>query len=209
MQTPKFIPLNPRVFTHSHLVSISLTHLLASQHPLLGRVIPSYPFHHPPTTSIMFGPLFLALSALSLLAIFILKPIVQYFHDPKGLRKYPNLSPLSGITNLAFIWESNKGFRSAALLEAHKKSPVVRIGPNSLSYGDLKAIKVCRSFVLPVRVSGEELLIAISRIYTAMARNARRTSFIPPSRAPTSISRTSSTSLSMHGNERSFRPRTL
>jgi hypothetical protein len=78
-----------------------------------------------------------------LLGIFILKPLVDYFRDPKGLRKYPNLSPLAGITNLAFIWESNKGFRSAALLEAHKKSPVVRIGPNSLSYGDPKAIKVC------------------------------------------------------------------
>lgn len=90
----------------------------------------------------MFGYMLFAVVALSLVSYFITWPLIQYFRDPKGLRKYPNLNLLSGITDLAFIYESHKGFRSHALLEAHEKSPVVRIGPNSLSYSDLAAIKV-------------------------------------------------------------------
>jgi len=90
----------------------------------------------------MFGYLLFAVVAFSSLSYFIIWPVVEYFRDPKGLRKYPNLNFLSGITDLGFIYESHKGFRSHALLEAHQKSPVVRIGPNSLSYSDLAAIKV-------------------------------------------------------------------
>ncbi|KAH8690309.1 cytochrome P450 [Talaromyces proteolyticus] len=89
----------------------------------------------------MLGPVFLTGVALSLISYFIIYPVVEYFRDPKGLRKYPNLNGLSGMTNLSFIWEAYKGFRSNRLLEAHQKYPVVRIGPNSLSYGDPKAIK--------------------------------------------------------------------
>lgn len=80
--------------------------------------------------------------AFSLVSYFIIYPVIYYFWDPKGLRKYPNLNLFSGITDLAFIWEANKPFRSDALRKAHKKSPVVRIGPNSLSYSDVSAIKV-------------------------------------------------------------------
>jgi hypothetical protein len=90
----------------------------------------------------MFGYLLFAAVAFSLMSYFVIWPVVEYFRDPKGLRKYPNLNFLSGITDLAFIYESHKGFRSHALLEAHQKSPVIRIGPNSLSYSDLAAIKV-------------------------------------------------------------------
>ena len=89
----------------------------------------------------MFGPAAAGCAALALAVYFILVPVIEYFRDPKGLRKYPNLSSLAGITDLVFIREAHKGFRSQALLEAHKKSPVVRIGPNSLSYGDPRAIK--------------------------------------------------------------------
>jgi hypothetical protein len=90
----------------------------------------------------MFGYLLFAVVAFSSLSYFVIWPVIEYFRDPKGLRKYPNLNFLSGITDLGFIYESHKGFRSHALLEAHQKSPVVRIGPNSLSYSDLAAIKV-------------------------------------------------------------------
>ena len=90
----------------------------------------------------MFGYLLFAAVAFSLISYFVIWPVVEYFRDPKGLRKYPNLNFLSGITDLAFVYESHKGFRSHALLEAHQKSPVIRIGPNSLSYSDLAAIKV-------------------------------------------------------------------
>jgi len=90
----------------------------------------------------MYGYILSASVAFSLFSYFIIWPVVVYFRDPKGLRKYPNLNVLSGITDLAFCYEAQKGFRSNALLEAHQKSPVVRIGPNSLSYSDLAAIKV-------------------------------------------------------------------
>ncbi|KAI9820785.1 MAG: hypothetical protein M1827_005156 [Pycnora praestabilis] len=89
----------------------------------------------------MFGPLFAAFTLFCLISYVIIYPIVGYFRDPKGLRRYPSLSIFSGFTDFAFLWESHKGFRSHALLDAHKKSPVVRIGPNSLSYGSVDAIK--------------------------------------------------------------------
>lgn len=94
----------------------------------------------------MYGTILFAVTAFSLLSYFIIWPVVDYFRDPKGLRKYPNLNLLSGVTDLGFLYEAHKGFRSNALLAAHQKSPVVRIGPNSLSYSDLSAIKVgpCR-----------------------------------------------------------------
>ncbi|KAL2441232.1 Cytochrome P450 monooxygenase [Exophiala dermatitidis] len=72
---------------------------------------------------------------------FVLIPFVNYFRDPKGLRKYPKLTFWSGISDLPFIYEAHKGFRSNALLKAHQKSPVIRIGPNALSFSSPKAIK--------------------------------------------------------------------
>ena len=89
----------------------------------------------------MFGPVAAAFALLSLLICFLVIPTSNYFRDPKGLRKYPNLHPLSGITDFVFLYHAHKGFRSKALFDAHKESPVVRIGPNSLSYGDVRAIK--------------------------------------------------------------------
>ncbi|KAL3421590.1 cytochrome P450 oxidoreductase [Phlyctema vagabunda] len=89
----------------------------------------------------MYGYLFGTFTAFVLITYAILLPIIRYFQDPKGLRKYPNLNFISGISDLGFIFEANKPFRSHALLDAHKMHPVVRIGPNSLSYGDAAAIK--------------------------------------------------------------------
>ncbi|KAF2721434.1 cytochrome P450 [Polychaeton citri CBS 116435] len=66
----------------------------------------------------------------------------EYFKDPKGLRRYPAMTPLAGITNLPAIILSYGGFRSKHLYELHKSGmPVVRTGPNSLSYSDVRAIK--------------------------------------------------------------------
>lgn len=58
-----------------------------------------------------------------------------------GLRKYPNLSPFSGISTLPFMFMASRGFRSMELTKLHKKHPVIRTGPNMLSYGDVRAIK--------------------------------------------------------------------
>ncbi|KAJ5460753.1 uncharacterized protein N7458_002305 [Penicillium daleae] len=79
--------------------------------------------------------------AIFVFTYFIAKPIVAYYCDPKGLRKYPNFAFFSGISDLPFLYESHNGFRSRNLFEAHKKHPVLRIGPNSLSYADPRAIK--------------------------------------------------------------------
>jgi cytochrome P450 len=88
----------------------------------------------------MLGPIFAGISLLSLLTYFIFIPIINYFRDPKGLRRYPNLTWWSALSDFSFLYEAHKGFRSGALFEAHKKHPVVRIGPNSLSYGDPSTI---------------------------------------------------------------------
>lgn len=58
-----------------------------------------------------------------------------------GIRKFPNLSTLSGITNLPFLIVAHGGFRSKYLAKLHKKHPVLRIGPNALSFSDPRAIK--------------------------------------------------------------------
>ncbi|KAH8671758.1 cytochrome P450 [Tricladium varicosporioides] len=89
----------------------------------------------------MLGYIFSATATFSLFLYFIVLPVGKYFYDPKGLRRYPNLNFLSGVSDLSFCYEAQKGFRSKALLDAHQNSRVVRIGPNSLSYSDLRAIK--------------------------------------------------------------------
>ncbi|PSK41788.1 Isotrichodermin C-15 hydroxylase [Elsinoe australis] len=61
--------------------------------------------------------------------------------DLKGLRKYPAFRTGAGLKNLVWIQEALRGFRSKTILEQHKKHPVLRIGPNSLSFSDPRAIK--------------------------------------------------------------------
>ena len=80
-------------------------------------------------------------SALLAVVCFLLIPLHAYFRDAKGLRKYPAINPLAGITNAGFMWEAYRGFRSKKLYDVHQEHPVIRIGPNSLSYGSLAAIK--------------------------------------------------------------------
>lgn len=80
-------------------------------------------------------------SVLAFLAYFVIYPLAVYFQDAKGLRKYPTLDPFSGIWNVSYILETHRGFRSKTLARLHKTHPVIRIGPNHLSYGDVSAIK--------------------------------------------------------------------
>ncbi|KAI9875348.1 MAG: hypothetical protein M1830_008594 [Pleopsidium flavum] len=89
----------------------------------------------------MLGALLAAFVPFTLVSYLNLEPIVDCFRDPKGLRRYPSLNCFSPFTGRAFIWEAHQGFRSKALLTIHQKHPVVRIGPKSLSYGVVKAVK--------------------------------------------------------------------
>jgi hypothetical protein len=91
----------------------------------------------------MLGYAFSALLAVCVAVQFLVIPIFHYFNDPKGLRRFPTLDRFAGFTNLSFMIEAHRGFRSKKLQILHKTHPVIRTGPNSLSYGDAQAIKVC------------------------------------------------------------------
>jgi hypothetical protein len=77
-----------------------------------------------------------------LMVYFVVWPIVDYFRDPKGFRKHPGINWLAGISDLGFMWEAQRGSRSKKLAELHQTHPIIRIGPNSLSYGRVEAVKV-------------------------------------------------------------------
>ncbi|KAI1079519.1 cytochrome P450 [Whalleya microplaca] len=89
----------------------------------------------------MYAILVPAVAFVSCFIYLILIPFISYLRDPKGLRRFPSFRPLAGITNLVFALEAHRGFRSRTLTEKHKKHPVLRIGPNALSYGTIRAIK--------------------------------------------------------------------
>ncbi|KAL4980009.1 cytochrome P450 [Aspergillus desertorum] len=82
-----------------------------------------------------------AITGLLVLVYFVIWPVFEYFRDPKGLRRYPNMSLFSGISAIPFMLMASRKFRSRELQELHKKHPVLRTGPNALSYGDVRAIK--------------------------------------------------------------------
>lgn len=89
----------------------------------------------------MLGFTVLTAAGIVFAAYFFILPVIYYFYDSKGLRKYPNYSLLSGVTDLSHCYLSACGFRSKALYEAHKRAPILRIGPNSLSFGNVQTIK--------------------------------------------------------------------
>ncbi|KAL2824649.1 cytochrome P450 [Aspergillus cavernicola] len=82
-----------------------------------------------------------AIVGLLALVYFVIWPVFEYFRDPKGLRRFPNMSFFSGISVIPFALMARRGFRSRELQELHQKHPVLRTGPNTLSYGDVRAIK--------------------------------------------------------------------
>jgi len=90
----------------------------------------------------MYVFLFGISAVLAGLLVVVAKWTFDYFRDIKGLRRYPNMHLFSGISSLPFMLLSEKGFRSKKLHELHASGmPVIRVGPNSLSYGDVRAIK--------------------------------------------------------------------
>ncbi|KAF1993778.1 cytochrome P450 monooxygenase [Amniculicola lignicola CBS 123094] len=51
------------------------------------------------------------------------------------------MHPLSGVSSIPFMVLAHGGARSTYLAKLHQKHPVIRISPNTLSYGDVRAIK--------------------------------------------------------------------
>lgn len=90
----------------------------------------------------MYGFLSGALLLLGAISWFIGFHVYRYFRDEKGLRRYPSMDPFAAFTNLSYIILANGGFRSKKLRELHSQDqPVIRTGPNSLSYGVPAAVK--------------------------------------------------------------------
>ena len=90
----------------------------------------------------MYGLIFASLSVLLTAVWFIGYHAYDYFKDAKGLRRYPAMDALAPFTNLSFMLLARRGFRSKRLHELHSKGhPILRIGPNSLSFGSPRAIK--------------------------------------------------------------------
>ncbi|KAJ6068867.1 hypothetical protein N7499_010754 [Penicillium canescens] len=87
-------------------------------------------------------PTMVIFATLVYLAIYwLILPVLRYVRDPKGLRRFENYSIFSGITDVPYCYLSACGFRSRDLTEAHKSSAILRIGPNSLSFGDIRAVR--------------------------------------------------------------------
>ncbi|KAJ3579579.1 hypothetical protein NPX13_g989 [Xylaria arbuscula] len=92
--------------------------------------------------SVVGAPAYAAGLALLAFTYFVIYPVIWYFRDSKGLRKFPTVSPFSGISNLPFMFVAQKGARSEYLLGKHKeKGPILRTGTNTLSFGSVLAIK--------------------------------------------------------------------
>ncbi|TKA26013.1 hypothetical protein B0A50_05525 [Salinomyces thailandicus] len=90
----------------------------------------------------MYGLVFGAAATLLALTWFVGYHVYDYFKDPKGLRRFPGMDIFAPFTSISMILVAYRGFRSNRLLELHSQGqPVIRTGPNVLSYGDPRAIK--------------------------------------------------------------------
>ena len=64
------------------------------------------------------------------LLVLVAAPVITYFGDKKGLRKFPSPS-VAGFTSLWSWWHNYKYKRFMAIHKAHEKlGPVVRVEPN-------------------------------------------------------------------------------
>ncbi|KAF2031748.1 cytochrome P450 monooxygenase [Setomelanomma holmii] len=118
------------------------------------------------SATILSLPYAAALGASALL-YFVICPIVVYFRDVNGLRRYPNMHPLSGISSIPFMILAHGGSRSTYMARLHQKHPVIRIGPNSLSYGDMRAIKDIYGHNTPCTKDGSYVISAGSHYHLA------------------------------------------
>lgn len=86
------------------------------------------------------------LAAASIILSYILLRLGTYLFDAKRLRKHPSVLPFAGLTNLVYIGFNERarakgGTRTEALLAAHQDRPILKLGPNRLSFAKPEAIK--------------------------------------------------------------------
>ena len=91
----------------------------------------------------MLSPAAIPVIAIGIFLAPIVRQVYLYFSDPKGLRKFSPLTPLSDFTALAYIWHilGLDTFRSRSLSEDHKTRDVIRLTPDHLSFRTTGAIK--------------------------------------------------------------------
>ncbi|KAI5364767.1 Putative cytochrome P450 [Septoria linicola] len=91
----------------------------------------------------MYGLAFAVAAVAFGVLLTLSKWILDYFRDPKGLRRYPGMTWISGITNAPYMLLSYNGFRSKFMLDLHRKTgnSIIRTGPSSLHFSDMRAIK--------------------------------------------------------------------
>ncbi|KAJ6787404.1 hypothetical protein PWT90_04804 [Aphanocladium album] len=139
----------------------------------------------------MFTALLFLFSAL--LLFILVRPIFVYFYDAKGLRKYRCQNILSGITPLAYGWEVGRRhdlFHTQRLHQQFLTSPVIRIGPNWLSFGRTAAVRdiygfnsACRKGriygALKSEDDAESLLLSTSKAAHAARRRMVAAAYAP------------------------------
>lgn len=101
------------------------------------------------------------------LLYFVVYPIIGYFRDVNGLRRYPNMHPLSGVSSIPFMVLAHGGARSTYMAKLHQTYPVIRVGPKSLSYGDVRAIKDIYGHNTPCTKDGAYVITSGSHYHLA------------------------------------------
>lgn len=124
-----------RPLKHSIARNCCHFHFDVSEYPILPKATCLHPA--------MFTSICSRLHRVLTPVIWVLHHIAVYLWDSKSLRKYPGLNALCGVTNLVYIFEVErcKGFRTRSLAKGHKRHEIIRLGPNSLSFENVKAIK--------------------------------------------------------------------
>lgn len=91
----------------------------------------------------MFTIYLVQIATVASIVYLVLGPLVSYFRDHKGFRRFPNLSKFAGVTNIPYMVATFYGNRYEKVNHAHivKKQPIVRVGPNHISFGRVEAIK--------------------------------------------------------------------
>ncbi|KAJ9503764.1 hypothetical protein H2202_000903 [Exophiala xenobiotica] len=90
--------------------------------------------------------------AVAGLLILVAKHVYDYYRDAKELRRFPGLNALAPFTNIPYMFYASQCRRFKAVHDAHERfGPVVRVGPNSLSFNDVAAVRDIYGHGSPVR----------------------------------------------------------
>jgi benzoate 4-monooxygenase len=89
----------------------------------------------------MIGILLFQGVAITFLAYYILLPFIEYYKDPKKLRRFPSVS-VAAFTDAWMVIQQYCYSRTVAVHRAHlKHGPIVRIGTSHISVASQQAIK--------------------------------------------------------------------